>query len=208
MYKSKIDEEIEKREKEKFEVLEKQVEDAQNNFNDAEKNEFDNLWKFYCTNLEGIEYREMLITQIRNEEKTLEKELIKKIYVIVLSAIMICIADYFISTDRNSSTFAIFGLAICFVYLKIQNDIKVSGKNIEEKIYDNAISEIRHTLSLNSMFNIKYEREYLEAFNKLHGGSTEKEKENYEKYTNLHFTHVSDELIKLTKKKFGVINGN
>ena len=200
MYKSKLDEEIEKREKEKFEVLEKQVEDAQKNFNATEKKEFERIWSFYCNSLNEIEYRQIQIAEAKNEKAYLAKELSKKIYVIVLSAILIWIVDYFISIEKNSSTIAILVLAIYFIYLKIQNDIKISSKNIEEKIHDSAISEIRHTLSLNGMSSIKYEREYLAAFSKLHGGSTEKEKETYEKYSNLHFTHVSDELIKLTKK--------
>lgn len=200
MYKSKIDEEIEKREKEKFEALERRVEEAQKKFNTAEKKEYERLWSFYCNSLEEIANKTCLIKEIKNEETTSTKELSKKNYVIVLSAILIWIADFFIGIEKNSSTIAIFVLAICFVYLKIRNDIQLSSKNIEEKIHDNAISEIRHTLSLNSMFNIKYEREYIEAFCNLYGGSTEKEKEAYEKYINLHFTHVSDTLIKLTKK--------
>ena len=37
MYQSKLDEEIEIRENEKYEVLEKQVQEEQNNFNEIEK---------------------------------------------------------------------------------------------------------------------------------------------------------------------------
>jgi len=200
MYKSKIDEEIEKREKEKFEVLEKQVEDAQNNFNAAEKKEFERLWSFYCDSLNAIENRQIEITEVKNEKASLTKELNRKNFILLAFTIAINAADYFFINNNDYIPLILLITIAYFVYVQIKNDIQVTSKNIEEKIHESAVSSIRHTLSLNSMFSIKYEREYLAAFSKLHGGSTENEKENYEKYKNLHFTHVIDKLIKLTKK--------
>jgi hypothetical protein len=200
LYKSKIDEEIEKREKEKFEVLEKQVEDAQNNFNAAEKKEFERLWDFYCNSLNEIEYRQIQITEVKNEKASLNKELNRKNFILLAFTIAINAADYFFINNNDYIPLIFLITVTYFVYVQIKNDIQVTSKNIEEKIHESAVSSIRHTLSLNSMSSIKYEREYLAAFSKLHGGSTENEKENYEKYNNLHFTHVSDKLIKLTKK--------
>lgn len=200
MYKSKIDEEIEKRENEKFEVLEKQVEDAQNNFNAAEKIEFERLWSFYCNCLNEIEYRQIQIIEVKNEKASLTKELKRKNFILLAFTIAINAADYFVINNNDYIPLIFLITVTYFVYVQIKNDIQVTSKNIEEKIHESAVSSIRHTLSLNSMSNIKYEREYLAAFSKLHGGSTENEKENYEKYNNLHFTHLSDKLIKLTKK--------
>ncbi len=200
MHQSKLDEEIERRENEKFKALESQIEDKKKNLNIVEKKEFDRLWSFYCNNLEEIQNRTYQITKIRIEETTLAKELRNKIYVFFPIALAIYITNYFLNTETNSLVITIFALAIYFFYILIKKDIQVSIKNIEEKIHLSAISEIRHTLSLKSMFNIKYEREYIEAYSKLYGGAEEKEKLNYEKYKNLHFTYVSDALIKLTKK--------
>jgi hypothetical protein len=205
MHQSKLDEEIERRENERFKALESHNEERKKNFNVAEKKEFDRLWSFYCNNLDKICDRTHQITEIRIEEITLAKELKSKIYVFFLIVFAAYITEYFLNTENNSLPIAIFALAAYFFYILIRKEIKVAIKNIEEKIHSSVISEIRHTLSLNSMPLIKYEREYIEAFNKLlHGGSAEKEKEkenaNHEKYTNLHFTYASDALIKLTKK--------
>ena len=200
MYQSKLDEEIEIRENEKYEVLEKQVQEEQNNFNAIEKKEFQRLWSFYCNNLNEIENRKYQIKKLREEEKNIVKELSKQSYVIFLVAITVYIAEYFFSIDKNNTTNLMLVFAMYFVYLKIKIDIEKSNKKIEEKIHGSVISEIRHELYLNKIFNIKYQSEYLEANNKLHGGSTDKEKDNYEKYNNLHFTYVSEALIKLTKK--------
>jgi hypothetical protein len=200
MYQSKLDAEIELREKERFEALEKQVEEAQKNFSAKEKKEFDSLWSFYCNNLDEIQNRTNQITRVRDEEAILAKDLTKKMYVFFLSAFVIYISNYFFSSDNNSIAIAILAIAIFFVSVKIKNDIQVASKNIEEKLHASAICDLRHTLSLRSMFNIKYEQEYIEACRNLYGGATEKEKKTYEKYKNLHFTYVSDALIKLTKK--------
>jgi Ca2+/Na+ antiporter len=200
MYQSKLDEEIEIRENEKYEVLEKQVQEEQNNFNAIEKKEFQRLWSFYCNNLNEIENRKYQIKKLREEEKNIVKELSKQSYVIFLIAIAVYVAEYFLSIDKNNTTNLMLVLAMYFVYLKIKIDIEESNKKIEEKIHESVISEIRHELYLNKIFSIKYQSEYLEANNKLHEGSTDKEKDNYEKYNNLHFTYVSEALIKLTKK--------
>jgi hypothetical protein len=195
-----LDEEIERRESEKFKALESQTEEIQKNLNAVEKKEFERLWSFYCNNLEEIQNRTHQITQIRIEEATLEKESKNKIYVLFPIAFAIYITDYFLSIENNFLVTTIFAVLIYFFYILITKEIQVASKNIEVKIHSNVISQIRHSLSLKSMFNIKYEREYIEAYSKLYGGSEENEKQNYEKYKNLHFTYVSDALIKLTKK--------
>ena len=189
MYKSKIDEEIERREKEKFEVLEKQVEDARNNFNAAEKKEFERLWSFYCNNLNAIEYRQIEITEVKNEKASLNKELNRKNFILLAFTIAINAADYFYIKNNDYIPLIFLITVTYFVYVQIKNDIQVTSKNIEEKIHESAVSSIRHTLSLNSMFSIKYEREYLAAFSKLHGVQ-QKMKKRIMKNTIIYISHM------------------
>ena len=135
MYQSKLDEEIERREKERFEALEKQVEEAQKNFSAKEKKEFDNLWSFYCNNLDEIQNRTNQISRVRAEETILAKDFSKKMYVFFLSALAIYIANYFLSSEKNSMPIEIFALAIYFVSVKNKSDVQIASKNIEEKIH-------------------------------------------------------------------------
>jgi hypothetical protein len=132
MYKSKIDEEIERREKEKFEVLEKQVEDAQNNFNAAEKKEFERLWSFYCDSLNAIENRQIEITEVKNEKASLTKELNRKNFILLAFTIAINAADYFFINNNDYIPLILLITIAYFVYVQIKNDIQVTSKNIED----------------------------------------------------------------------------
>jgi len=200
-----INDEIEKREQEKFQSLSTDVQVQIESLNRIEKKEFDKLWSFYTRNLEEIEVKRNLIIKTRKEAYDFSKTTSKQIKILWIFFVGMYIVEFFLLEENRFlyylTSVLIFGM--CLLFAKLRFEIQLAQLIGVEKLYENSERELRHNMHLKGIFNIKYEKEYLDASGKLYGGAVEADKENFSKYSELHFTYVSKELLDLVRKNLG-----
>jgi len=194
-----IDDEIEKREIEKFELLTKSINETQSSLSDKEKFQFDSLWSYYCNCLEEIQNRNILKKQIDAnliiQIGTFNRKLLISFSLLVMFSLVGIFGDF----EFNKLIY-IFSLCICYlIYGKIQLQLNITENNIERKMIEYSVMDIKHNLSLKHIHQPRYQTEYLESCYKLYGGASDVDKAKFEKYKDLHFTYVTNDLLKIVK---------
>jgi hypothetical protein len=170
------------------------------NLKEGERKIFDELWERYCNNLEEITSNQYSINEsklsIENGQKNHGRKILFGYAVVFIWGLI----SLFLNNDKTS--IVIFAIIIVgyFCFEKIRIEITESELRTRIKIDENTIKQLRHEIKQMGIYEKKYEEKYVQAHVYLMNKNDEKEKKEYEKYSELHFGHVMHEIIKKIKR--------
>lgn len=194
--KSVLELEIQRKDEEKFLTLVDQVQKTQAELTVNERKEFEKLWRIYCNSLNEIATIRNDIENLHESIASRDKSSMRKIWYVLCAAVVLKLI--FLSGEFETSILFLV-CASYFFYEKITLALNKSQIKSELVIFESFIRQIRLNLSFLGIYGIKFENEYIKASNNLLRNSSEVIKKIYEEYNNLHFTYVSNELLKIVK---------